>query len=324
MEQNKIIYDWLTFTTKIHSVDDIINILGLSAVTFQQLDKGMNGYPFCLHFGGISICYGGREDMGVCCCMSGQGCRSFETYGNGDYESLFDCIIENYSEDSEKRQMNLSRLDVAYDDFDGLLDINTIAMEVLAQNYVSRFAKWSVTQSSEGCSVGIGSMRSDIYIRIYDKKAERKRDDIDHWVRCELQLRGANAIGFAKLGGDICKNYFDVLNNYVRFVTPSTTDSNKRRWQTAEWWDKFLQSYDSVSIFSRPGVDYNIMSLNNYVFGQCAGAVKTMIDIIGVGNFFKPLRSSIVQLNPKYKDLKNQHGTSSDSILDFLRERGAE
>ncbi|MBQ7783294.1 MAG: replication initiation factor domain-containing protein [Oscillospiraceae bacterium] len=233
--------------------------------------------------------------------------------------------------------MNLSRLDVAYDDFDGLLNITTILNETLCNgydastgrlnqgNFVSRFSDFDVNLGSKGVSCYYGSKSSDVRIRIYDKKAERKRDDIDHWVRCELQLRGANAIGFAKLGGDICKNYFDVLNNYVRFVTPSTTDSNKRRWQTADWWDKFLQSYDSVSIFSRPGVDYNIMSLNNYVFGQCVGAVKTMIDIIGVGNFFKQLRSSSVgkQLNPKYKDLKNQYGTSSDSILDFLRERGA-
>lgn len=325
MEQNKIIYDWLTFTSKIHSVDDIISLLGLSDVSFIRLERGMNGYPECLHFGGISICYGGRDDMGVCCCMSGQGCRSFETYGNGDYDSLFATIIENYSDDSDKRQMNLSRLDIAYDDFIGLLDIDVIAVETLKQNYVSRMEKWTVTNSSDGCSVGIGSMRSDIFIRIYDKKAERNRDDLDHWVRCELQLRGSNAIGFATLDGDICKNYFGVLNNYLRFVNPSDTDTNKRRWNTAEWWNKFLESYDSVSIFSRPGVEYNIFKLDHYVFGQCAGAVKTMIDIIGVGKFLGQLRTAVNvrELNPKYKDLKNQMGTSSDGIIEYLRERGA-
>lgn len=326
MEQNKIIYDWLTFTTKIHSVSDVIEMLGLNDVSFIQLEKGMNGYPFCMHYCGISICYGGRDDMGVCCCMSGQGCRSFETYGNGDYDSLFDTIIDNYHEDGDKRQMNLTRLDIAYDDFYGLLDIDTIAIETLNQNYVSRMEKWSVTNSSDGCSVGIGSMRSDTYIRIYDKKAERRRDDLDHWVRCEIQLRGSNAIGFAKLGGDICENYFGVLNNYLRFVVPSDTDTNKRRWKSAEWWVNFLESYDSVSIFSRPGVEYNIMKLDGYVFGQCSGAVQTMIDIIGVTQFFRQLRTSVSgrDLNPKYKDLKNQMGTSSDGILEYLRERGAE
>lgn len=68
------------------------------------------------------------------------------------------------------------------------------------------------------------------------------------------------------------------------------------------------------------------MHLDRYVFGQCAGAVKTMIDILGVGKFFRQLRTAVNgrDLNPKYKDLKNQLGTSSDGILEFLRERGSE
>ncbi|MBP1547876.1 MAG: replication initiation factor domain-containing protein [Oscillospiraceae bacterium] len=337
MSNNKIIYDWITFTSKIHSVNDIISFLGLDDVSFIPLEKGMNGYPQCLHFGGISICYGGRADMGVCCCMSGQGCRSFESYGNGDYDSLFACILENYSEDGDKRQMNLSRLDIAYDDFDGLLDILTIFQETMCNgynvstgklnqgNFVSRFADYDVNIGSKGLCCYYGSKSSDVRVRIYDKRVEQNRYDLEHWVRCEIQLRGANAIGFTKLDGDICANYFGVLNNYLRFVEPSDTDSNKRRWKTAEWWDKFLESYDSVSIFARPGVEYNIMSLDRYVFGQCAGAVKTAVDILGVSKFFQQLRKSVNgrDLNPKYKDLKNQYGTSSDGILEYLSERGA-
>ena len=61
------------------------------------------------------------------------------------------------------------------------------------------------------------------------------------------------------------------------------------------------------------------------VFGQCSGAVKTMIDIIGMEKFCQQLRESVNHrdLNPKYKDLKNQMGTSSDGILEYLSERGA-
>ncbi len=325
-DSNKIIYDWVTFVTRIHDVFGVIELLGLSDVSFINLERGMNGYPNCLHFGGISVCWGGRDEMGVCCCMSGQGCRSFETYGNGDYKALFDLILENYSTESDKRMMNLTRLDVAYDDFDELLDIDVIARETALQNYVSRFVKWSVTLGSDGCCVGIGSMRSNIYIRIYDKKAERKRDDLEHWVRCEIQLRKENAIGFAMLGGNICKNYFDVLNNYLRFVTPSETDSNKRRWNTAEWWQKFIESCDCVSIFAKPGADYNVMKLDSFVFGQCSGAIETVIDLLGVEKFLCRVVESRKGrvLNPKYKDIKNQFGTSSDAILDYLRERGAE
>lgn len=329
MSKNRIIYDWLTFTTQIHSVGNILDLLGLSEVSFIKLDRGMNGYPECIFFGGISICYGGREDMGVCVCMSGKGCRTFEEHGNGDWNSIFVEILDNYSDDSSKRKMNISRLDIAYDDFDGLLDIKKIAESTFNQNYVSRFSKGQVLFDFDKGNVGItcnfGSVRSDTYIRIYDKKVEQKREDIDHWIRCEIQLRGASSLGFIMLGGDICANYFGVLNNYLRFVDPSDTDTNKRRWKTSEWWDNFIESYDSVSIFARPGTEYNIFKLENFVFGQCTGAVCTMIDIVGVEEFLKKLQQSKCMhlINPKYKDLKNQMGTSSDGIIEFLRERCA-
>lgn len=320
---NRIIYDWVTFTSKIDSPQSIIDRLGLGDVSFIELAHGFNGYPHCLHFGGISICYGGREDMGVCCSMSGKGCRAFETYGNGDYNSLFDYIIEHYSEDSDKRELNLTRLDVAYDDFEGLLDMQTIHQATIAGGYkdckeidvngrtctyyklyqgdfVSRFNSYEVTISSEGMTCGYGSMRSDTYIRIYDKLSEQHAPDVDHWVRCEIQLRRGNAIGFAMLTGDICTNYFGVLNNYLRFIAPSDTDSNKRRSDTAVWWSKFLESTDRLHIYQKPGIDYDIMCLDGYVYKQCAGAVYTMIELVGIDEFMRRLDEA-VKLRPRNK-----------------------
>lgn len=314
-KENRIIYDWVTFTSKIDSPDSIIDMLDMNECTFIQLDHGMNGYPYCLYFGGISICYGGREDMGVCCCMSGKGCRTFEEYGNGDYNYLFQTILENYSEDAEKRKMNLSRLDVAYDDFEGILDIFTIYNSVTSNGYadnrllqgdfVSRFNTYDVTMSTNGLSCGFGSVRSNIYIRIYDKKAEQNACDLDHWVRCEIQLRKENAIGFIMLTGDICTNYFGVLNNYLRFIDPSDTDSNKRRARTSEWWEKFLRSSERLKIFQRPGTEYDIMCLDGYVYGQCAGAVYTMIELVGFEEFNRRLVEAVRsrKLNSKYRDL---------------------
>ena len=334
MEHNKIIIDWLTFTTFIHDPLGVIDMLGMSECPFISLPRGMNGYPYCLHFNGVSVCYGGRDngirsgelaDMGVCVCMSGQGCRAYESFGYGDWSMLFTEIINNYSDDPEKRDMNISRIDIAYDDFNGLLDINTIKDYVSFDNYVARSSKWSVTYGSEGTTIGIGSQKSDTYIRIYDKKAEQHRDDIDHWVRCEIQLRAQNALGFICLGNDYPKNFFDVLNNYLRFVEPSESDTNKRRWAIAPWWEKFLQSFETASVFMKPGVDYNFGKLDNVVFNQFSGAVATMIDLIGLEKFCLRMLETrrVKNLNPKYKDLKAVHGTSSDTIQSFLSERGA-
>ncbi len=315
---NRILYDWVTFTSKIDSVDSIIELLGMGDCEFMELDRGMNGYPYCVYFGGVSICYGGRDDMGVCCNMCGKGCRTFETYGNGDYKALFDVILENYSDDVDKRQMNLTRLDVAYDDFDGILDIWTIFKATTSNGYVdnklvqgdfvSRFQNYEVTLSSKGLSCGYGSNKSNIYIRIYDKKAEQNAEDVNHWVRCEIQLRKENALGFIMLTGDICTNYFGVLNNYLRFIEPSATDSNKRRAKTAEWWAKFLETSERLKIFQKPGNKYDIMCLDGYVYGQCSGAVATMIELVGLKSFLERLDEvrKTKKLNPKYRDLLNK------------------
>ena len=92
MSDNYIIYDWITFTSKIHSQLSIVEFLGLQDLKFENL-KGFYGYRDRLYFDGISIHYNGREDMGICVEMSGKGCRAWEKYGNSDYDGLFSEIL---------------------------------------------------------------------------------------------------------------------------------------------------------------------------------------------------------------------------------------
>lgn len=320
---NKIIYDYVSFTTKIHSLDNVVNLLGLFGVHFQNL-RGFYGYKDQLYFDGIHIHYNGSEDMGICVEMSGQGCRNFETCGNGDYDGIFELILEHYSDKSESREMNLKRLDVAYDDFDGFIDLPLLIIETQKENFVARFNDWECIVGNKGSSVNHGSKKSDVYIRIYDKKKERNRDDIEHWVRCEMQLRSSCALGFVKLKGDIRKKYFDVLNNYLRYIVRIGDDSNKRRSPTAPYWLNFIESYETASIFAKPGTEYNIYKLDSLVFNQMGGAVSTIINVMGVDKFVSELyeRQREKPLNPKYKEIQRQ-SENSDGIIDFLRERNA-
>lgn len=325
MEQNKVIYDWLTFTSRIHSLTGVIELLGLIDIKFENM-KGRYCYQERLNFGGINIMYNGREDMGICVEMSGQGCREFETYGNGDYQAIFDLINEHWNKDSEKREMNISRLDVAYDDFVGLLDLNYLMMAAQKGEYVSRCKDIEVIYSNKGCSVCHGSrLQSSVYIRIYDKKMERKRDDLEHWVRCEIKLKDDTARGFIKLSNDICKNYFDVLNNYLRYVVPSDNTTNKSMLMTSPEWLQFIESWETVSIFDKPGAVYNISKLDGYINNQLSGALTTYIDVVGVTTFVKNLRESRAgkKLNPKYQQIQKQYEANADGILEFLKERNA-
>lgn len=318
---NKIIYDYLSFTTKIHSISNVVDILGLHDVNFQNL-RGFYGYKDRMYYDGIHIHYNGSEEMGICVEMSGQGCRNFETLGTGDYDSVFALILEHYSDKSNEREMNIKRLDVAYDDFDGVLDLPLLIQETQKHNFVARFNDWQCIVGNKGNSVNHGSNKSDVYIRIYDKKMERNRDDLEHWVRCEMQLRSVCALGFIKLNGDIRKNYFDVLNNYLRYILPSDNVTNKSMLVTAPYWLNFMESFDTKSIFAKPGVEYNISNLDNLVFNQMGGAVSTMIDVMGVDDFVNELkqRQKGKPLNPKYRDIKRQ-SEKSDGIADYFNEK---
>ena len=192
--QDLVLYDWLSFTAKRSDPYYIVDLLGMKDVPWQ-FTKGARGYRDRLYFNAISIHFNGRDDMGVWCEMSGQGCRAFETLStlDGDkWQALFATIV------SEK--MNITRLDVAYDDHSGILDIDEIIQDTRKKEYVSKSDYWEIMESSKGQSLQFGSPQSDTLIRIYDKARERNCPEGEHWIRVELQLRRERAIAFSRLG----------------------------------------------------------------------------------------------------------------------------
>lgn len=329
MSDNYIIYDYITFTSKIHNQTSVVEFLGLHDLKFENLN-GFYGYRDRLYFDGISIHYNGRADMGVCVEMSGKGCRAFEKYGNADYDGLFAEILANYSDDSEKRQMNITRLDVAYDDFNGVLDLPLLCTETQHKNFVSRFKDWQVIFGNKGIAVNHGSNKSNVYIRIYDKRLEQKVEKlIPHWVRCELQIRKECALGFIKLKDTVENKYFSVLNYYLRYTLPNDNDTNNSRLDTAPYWLKFIESAESKSIFHKPADNYSFDKLYSYVNNQLPGAISTYIDVVGVDQFFIDIHNSLKgkKLNPKYNDILKAYDRAYQNganILNYLKEHGLE
>lgn len=306
-EQNIILYDWLSFTHKVNDPFYIISVLGLDGVDWQQV-KGARGYHDRLYFDCISIHYNGRNDMGCWCEMSGQGCRAFETYSDlpNKWPDLFQAIQED--------RMKITRLDVAFDDHTGVLDIDRLLLDTQNQEYVSKSRDWSVTVSSKGKTIDIGSPKSDVYIRIYDKAAERNCDPGTHWIRCELQLRDERAQKFATLTDTVNpwalslgSAYCGVMINYLRYVDPDPLDSNRWRWPIKEYWGDFLADAQSISLYTAPGVDYNLDQCKRYVIRQAGNAIDAYIQIKGVEQFLHDLENRPVRRNPKYDQLISRY-----------------
>ena len=231
--------------------------------------------------------------------MSGQGCRTFESLGTGDFDKLFSFVLQGHA--------HITRLDVAFDDHTGLLDINQLDDDSRAGNVVSRFrtrgGTWETDSKTLGKSVTFGSQKSDIYIRIYDKAAERHCEDGTHWIRVEMQLRRDRALSFIGLDGTFGERFSGVLVNYVRFVEPLEGDSNKWRWPMKDYWSDFLGDAVKISLYVKPGMEYNIDHLDSYVFHQAGNAIDAAVQIYGIRGFLDRLKERHTLPNPKYKQL---------------------
>lgn len=312
MNENIILVDWFTFSFKELDFQTIIDWLGLTSIDWIDIG-GHYGYHSAKFYGGMWILYDGREDMGICIEFSGQGCRQYETSGNRPLHQLVNDVAAIST-------ANITRLDIAFDDVDhegeGLLDVHKIERLARIDRYISKFGtrsgEWSGKHSDGdeknplAYSVYFGSSSSDVRFRIYDKSQERGGLDY-HWVRFEIQLRHTAALNFIKQEGAIGHKFYGVINNYLRFIVPSKTDTNRRRWASPEWWIKFLAHTDKISVFTRKDVDYNLSRLERYVMEQAGNSIVTYIKCVGWFKFREMLNGREEELNPNQLKLVNEY-----------------
>lgn len=298
--ENIVLYDWLSITSKIHSPEDIISLLGMESVAWSTV-KGAHGYRDRLYYNCISIHFNGREDMGVWLEMSGQGCRCFEDVGHGDYDFLLKLALDN------PEQMKITRLDVAYDDHSGVLDLDEIIRDTLRENFVAKANVWECIQGSKGNSVIIGSRQSAVLIRIYDKARERNIKDGSHWIRVELQMRDDRCKEFVKLPFGVGESFVGVLLNYLRYVVPDEADTNKWRWPLTDYWANLVADASGISIYTKPGMEYNVLRCEDYVFNHAGNAISALLQIYDTETFLQKLNERKCRPNPKYRNMIEQH-----------------
>ncbi len=309
---NGVCIDWFEFTTHIDSTESVIKLLGLEDNDFLP-SYGIDGYKQCLAFNHILVLFDGQDGMGIHVSMSGQGCRNFERYSTSNWQKLISYISDNPND------VKMTRLDVAYDDFNYLIDLPKLIDEVKAGNCVTRFRFCEVIDSinfktlEDSYSLNFGRKSSNTFLRIYDKLKERESKNIiaegcTHWVRAEFMLRKNNANRFVQLldeGKDIEELYFLVLNNYIRFVKPNSTDSNKWRWELADYWADFCNSVisDKISLYVAPTETYDEYKLRDYVERQAGAAVYTYIQKYSIKDLMDNVDNKKFKLALKYREL---------------------
>ncbi len=328
--ENCVLIDWLSFTTTIHTPEQIMQFIGLPELELWQQLNGVRGYGGRYYRDSISIHFGGRDEVWLE--MTGQGCRSFESYGTGDYNSIFNEIVASPNE------INLTRLDVAFDEYTEITDINRMCADVRDKKWKSVSSFWEVIESSKGKSCQVGSPQSLVLVRIYDKLAERLantklesdrekiRAEISHWNRIELQLRDERAREFVKyllydnpvkdMGEALTlgEAYAGVLQRYINFGYATTARGHPEQevWHTFPYWQKVLGAAREISVYRSPGVDYNFARCMNYVQNMAGNAIDAMIKIKGMDEFCNIIRQRQIKQNPKYKDMMQRQGVLPD------------
>ena len=314
---NGICIDWCEFTVTPEFTDDtltiieVMNMIGLGDAPVVEA-YGQNGYKCAVEFNKIFFFSDGfKSGMGVHVRMSGQGCRNFEKYSKISFKELFTLIYKNDN-------IKLTRLDVAYDDFEGLIDLEAVKQDVIDRNVVTRFKSYNVLLGFQvdhpevSCTINFGRMASNIWITLYNKLEEQKSKDIcpgcSHWVRCEIKMRRQNANRFVQLlneGKNLHELYFLVLNNYVRIVDPDQSDSNRWRWSVADHWAKFCNSVlnDRMSLYKAPDAPYTVENLVKYVTEQAGAAIYTYIKKFSINDLVEKIAPKQYRLAFKYQEL---------------------
>lgn len=190
----QILVDFLTFSDKKEKFDFWLDFFNFDLDEFQDIAPA-RGWLQHKYFGGIHVYFCGRDDIGFE--FSGRGCRSLESLNqlSFDWLKLFRMLFD--------MNIHISRLDIACDETEGILNFDKLFKSTAAHKYVCRARRRVYSQGDECCII-FGSPQSDTRLRIYDKALERSsalHDDTindEHWIRVEMQMRNDAAMSFVR------------------------------------------------------------------------------------------------------------------------------
>lgn len=279
----KCILDWVAFTVPNEVTEQkLFSLLGLSEEDFTEMPNGLYGYRRQKRFGHIIYLCDGQYSMGKHIEMSGQGVREFETILMGDWAGFFNKALSLGAQ--------FTRIDLAIDDkqeegIEGFFKVNDIIDGVKAGECVSRFKTGSLHQDHDlatGQPISntyyLGSAKSRIRFRIYDKAQEQKLEENIHWVRTEIQARNERAHEIAILlstdypVGELASG---VISNYVSFREQNYRDSNRRRWPVVQWWADFIGNVEKIKL-TKEQPERTIKNVQSWVQTQVAPSLALL------------------------------------------------
>jgi hypothetical protein len=304
MQKYKI--DWLSFSVRCYDDEptntldeNLLELLGYDfAEEFSQDISGKNFYNQGATLGNyVNVFWNdytneknpvrknSSKTMNVV--FTGQGSTDLALRNDNDWIKIF-TILTTYEpknkpkdEAEDKPSVNITRIDIALDDYDELVKFDDIEKKLKKGHYRSSKRSYNIVKTSDqigqklGETIYIGNARTasgsrgNVYARFYDKLAQYheknqlvtsdvreywKKTGKEVWQRYEISFSKnyTNSIVEAILNGESIDKIFKTsLRNLLEILTPRGSDTNKNRWYKTKWWEDFLQ-YDERKGFDLP------------------------------------------------------------------------
>ena len=245
--------DWLAFTVPDAAADDVIRLIGGD---WFESETGFRGYPVS------RLMTQGRNGVG----KLGTGAHRKPHEVHVDLSAG---IVSQWDETKLKAVLgwitehngHVTRLDVALDDREATVSLQTIRDAVDTGRAVTRSYKFQVLTASDhkagvptGETLYFGSRESQTMLRIYDKRLELRskgRDDADcYGVRWELEFKQDRAQACAKglrtLDAEDWRAFLvGLLRSYVDFreTTREAEPYEKYRAALLPWWQALTEGF---------------------------------------------------------------------------------
>ena len=233
---NCVSCDWLEATGSQEHLDWL---RGLVDGDWVARERGLWGWPSSEVNDHVTVAFGAHRTIHFQ--VKGQGLNQLRCQDGFDE-------FEFYRE-LKLRGFKVCRVDVAFDDRSGFLDIEYMYSELRAADRVaSRFRAANIRNDfmigggagCEGRTLHIGSSKSDSSICVYDKGLEQRVLDEGEWIRLELRCRDEQAQrifdSIAESGGYVgVAGHVRSLLDFKAFEA----DDNKHRVPSAGWWESF-------------------------------------------------------------------------------------
>ena len=309
MQKYKV--DWLSFSVKNYDEEptntldeNILELLGYDfSEEFSRDISGKNFYNRGATLGNyVNVFWNDYTDiknpvrrnssatMNVV--FTGQGSTDLALRNDNDWIKIFK-ILTTYEprnkpkpkdEEENKPSINITRIDIALDDYDELVKFDDIEKKLKKGHYRSSKRSYNIVKTSDqfgqklGETIYIGNARTssgsrgNVYARFYDKLAQyREKNQLatsdvrEYWKKTGKEVWQRYEISFSKgytnsvveaiLNGESIDKIFKTsLRNLLEILTPRGSDTNKNRWYKTKWWENFLQ-YDERKGFDLPERD---------------------------------------------------------------------